>query len=178
MGAVFAGVILLSVFVAFAVALYFEGSNTSHPRSDGLTPGKSTFNILTTSRNRSGHAKITRAWFDTAEIDRLSGPLFELWVAEGLRRQGWLVEITQNSGDYGVDLVATKNGKRTAVQVKRYTKPCTISAVQEVVAGAIHWKCLDKMVVTSAPSFTPSAQKLAAATGTRLISGREIKRWR
>jgi hypothetical protein len=72
--------------------------------------------------------RIKRAWFDVASIETMNGELFEWWVAEGLHRQGWHVELTPSSGDYGADLIATKDGQCTAVQVKRYTKQVGVSA--------------------------------------------------
>jgi restriction system protein len=108
----------------------------------------------------------------------MDGELFEWWVAEGLRRQGWHVELTPSSGDYGADLIATKDGQRTAVQVKRYTKQVGVSAVQQAFAGAVHWKCTATMVITSSAGYTPAARNLAGATGTTLITRRDIDRWR
>jgi len=171
------GIFLALLAVPVAMVPFLIGGQEK-PRADGLTPGKSTFKLLFNTPNKKGTVQVSRAWFDKAQIRGMDGEEFELWVAEALSRQGWVVEVTPTSGDYGADLVATKGGQRTAIQVKRYAKPVGVSAVQQVMGGAVHWNCTGRMVVTSASDFTPAAKKLAVATGTRLVAGREVERWR
>lgn len=171
------GIFLMLLAVPLAIVPLLSGSQET-ARTDGPTPGKSNFKLLFNTPNKKGTVEVSRAWFDQAQIRGMDGAQFELWVAEAMSRQGWVVEVTPTSGDYGADLVATKGGQRTAVQVKRYDKQVGISAVQQVMGGAVHWNCTGKMVVTSASDFTPAAKKLANATGTRLVTGREVERWR
>ncbi len=47
------------------------------------------------------------------------------------------VEVTRGSGDYGVDVLAEKEGVTYAVQCKRYDGPVGVKAVQEAYAGGI-----------------------------------------
>jgi restriction system protein len=49
----------------------------------------------------------------------MEGKEFENYVAERLRQVGWTVEATSATGDFGVDLIAEKDGRRVAVQCKR-----------------------------------------------------------
>lgn len=99
-----------------------------------------------------------------------NGQEYEYFVAEYLRRTGYSqVTVTKGSGDYGVDILATKNGIKYAVQCKYYSSPVSLKAVQEVVAGAPCYGCNAAMVVTNT-TFTKSAIKLAAANGVTLLS--------
>lgn len=99
-----------------------------------------------------------------------TGIEYEAQVANYLRKKGYRgVEVTKATGDYGVDITAYKNGKKYAVQCKRYSQPVGISAVQEVVAGKVHYNCEKAMVVTN-NVFTAAAQKLAAENDVILLS--------
>ena len=57
-----------------------------------------------------------------AAIDAMDGVEFESYVAARLGRAGWHVDFTPLVGDYGVDLIAEKNGHSVAVQCKRLGK--------------------------------------------------------
>lgn len=95
---------------------------------------------------------------------------YEYFVAEYLRRTGFSqVEVTKGSNDYGVDVLATKDGIKYAVQCKYYSSPVNLKAVQEVVAGAPCYGCNAAMVVTNS-TFTKSAVNLATANGVILLS--------
>lgn len=99
-----------------------------------------------------------------------NGQEYEYFVAEYLRRTGYSqVEVTKGSNDYGVDVLATKNGIKYAVQCKYYSSPVNLKAVQEVVAGAPCYGCNAAMVVTN-NTFTKSAVNLATANGVILLS--------
>lgn len=99
-----------------------------------------------------------------------SGEEFEHFVAAILERNGHYAEVTQASGDYGIDLVL--NGE-IAVQVKFYGTAVGPAAVQEVAAGSKFYKCSQASVVTNS-TFTPAAVALAEANDVRLIDGDEL----
>src|SRR5581483_1197295 len=87
-------------------------------------------------------------------VDAMTGTEFEDYVAARLRRGGWKVTLTPVIGDYGVDLIAQRDGKSVAVQCKRHGKSVGIAAVQQVVSGARHHGCA-KSIVVSNQEFTP-----------------------
>lgn len=109
------------------------------------------------------------------EIDAMSGLEFERFVGDMFRQQGYYVEYTKTSGDYGVDLILTKDRIRTAVQTKRYSKPLAQAPVREVVAGMMRYKCSKCMVVTN-NTFTVSAQELARSNYCKLIDREQLSR--
>lgn len=109
-------------------------------------------------------------------LDNLDGIEFEHVVAGLLSSRGYQTEVTKASGDYGVDVIATKDGVRFAVQVKRYTGNVSLPAVSEAVAGARHWRCHASMVVTNS-YFTSAAKKLAETNGCVLIDRDMLGKW-
>jgi restriction system protein len=111
-----------------------------------------------------------------AAIDAMTGTEFENYVAARLRRAGWQVDFTRATGDYGVDLIAVKDGKSVAVQCKRYGQPVGVAAVQQVVSGARHHDCT-KSIVVSNQEFTRAARQLAYTHGCQLIGRRTLESW-
>ena len=109
-------------------------------------------------------------------IDAMSGVEFEGYVAARLRRAGWQVTFTPAVGDYGVDLVAEKDGQSVAIQCKRHGKSVGVAAVQQVVSGARHHGCTRSIVVSN-QEFTTAAKQLAYTHRCQLIGRRALQAW-
>ncbi|WP_324856008.1 restriction endonuclease [Mycobacterium sp.] len=109
-------------------------------------------------------------------IDTMSGVEFEGYVAARLRRAGWQVEFTSATGDYGVDLIAEKDGQCVAIQCKRLGKSVGVAAVQQVVSGAVHHGCTRSIVVSN-QEFTTAARQLAYTHRCQLIGRRALQAW-
>lgn len=76
-------------------------------------------------------------------VDNLGdGHKFEEYIAKMLRKLGYSnVEVTPESGDYGVDVLAQKNDITYAIQCKYYLSgKVGIDAVQQVFTGKKHYK--------------------------------------
>lgn len=111
-----------------------------------------------------------------AAIDAMTGTEFEDYVAARLRRAGWEVTFTSVTGDYGVDLIAEKDGKSVAIQCKRHGNTVGVAAVQQVVSGARHHGCT-KSIVVSNQEFTQAAKQLAFTHGCQLIGRKALQAW-
>lgn len=99
----------------------------------------------------------------------MTGLEYEYAVARYLQHKGYTdVTVTQGSGDYGVDVLAHKDGYKYAVQCKYYTGSVSLDAVQEAVAGKAVYGCDVAMVVTNS-TFTKAAHQLAQANGVILL---------
>jgi len=107
------------------------------------------------------------------EITSLSGTEFESYVSRILQRCGWDVSGTPTTGDQGADLIASKENRKVAIQVKRYTSNVGNSAVQEVV-GAVRFYGANEGCVITNSSFTASARSLAQKNNIRLIEGSNL----
>lgn len=70
-----------------------------------------------------------------AELDQLTGVEFEEFLAGLFRAQGYAAELTPTTGGYGADLILSKDGRRIAVQAKRYMGSVGVQAVQEALSG-------------------------------------------
>ena len=78
------------------------------------------------------------------EYDLMEGHEFEYYCAELLKKCGFQeVQVTRGSGDYGVDILAEKDGVTYAIQCKCYNAPVGVKAVQEAYAGRVYY---DRMV--------------------------------
>ena len=102
------------------------------------------------------------------DVDTMPGIKFEEYVAELFRLQGYKIQTTAISGDYGVDLIVIKDGVCTAIQTKRYSKAVNQAAVREVVAGMKQYDCSQSMVITN-NYFTKFAVDLAATNECVLV---------
>ena len=105
---------------------------------------------------------------DVSSIDGMEGHDFEWFCADLLRKNGFSeVGVTRCSGDQGVDVLATKDGIKYAIQCKNYSSSLGNTPIQEVNAGKIFYRCHVGVVMTNS-RFTPGARELAEATGTLL----------
>jgi HJR/Mrr/RecB family endonuclease len=110
------------------------------------------------------------------DIDAMDGVEFEHYVAARLRRAGWDVSFTPVVGDYGVDLIAEKDGQYAAIQCKRHGKAVGVAAVQQVVSGARHHTCTRSIVVSN-QEFTTAAKQLAFTHNCQLIGRKALESW-
>ncbi len=102
-------------------------------------------------------AKHWRRRRDELGMDELEGHEFELFCADLLRQKGFLeVEVTKGSGDFGVDILAEKDGVTYAVQCKCYNAPIGVKAVQEIYAGRDYYDRMIGVVMTN-QYFTAAA---------------------
>lgn len=94
-----------------------------------------------------------------SDIDLMEGHDFEYYCAELLRQQGFLeVEVTKGSGDYGIDILAEKDGVTYAIQCKRYTAPVGVKAIQEAYAGRDYYDRMVGAVLTNQYFTQPAVE--------------------
>lgn len=99
----------------------------------------------------------------------MNGYKYEHHAAKYLKKHGFhKIEVTKSSGDYGADIIATKRGRRYAIQCKYYSRPVGLKAVQEVVAAKRHYRCSRAMVVTN-NTYTKPARVLAEENDVMLV---------
>jgi restriction system protein len=102
-------------------------------------------------------------------IEDMTGQEYERYVADKLLRRGFRkAEVTQASGDFGADIIATDaHGRKVCIQCKKYKKNVGVKAVQEVIAASKYYGCDSGMVITTA-QFTAAAKKMANQTDVKL----------
>lgn len=112
-----------------------------------------------------------------AHVDNMDGIEFETYIASVLKKQGYTnIKLTEKY-DYGVDIIAVKNGVRWGIQVKRYSGLVKADAVRQVVAGLRIYDCDRAMVITNSV-FSRVAVRLANSNECVLIDRRGLSKMR
>lgn len=98
-------------------------------------------------------------------IDNIpSGLEFEESFSLILKKLGYdNIQITSGSGDFGIDVIATKDDIKYGFQCKLYSGTVGNDAVQQAYAGRIHYNCNVVIIVTN-NYFTEQAKKQALET--------------
>jgi restriction system protein len=107
------------------------------------------------------------------DADSLTPTEFEAYCVKLLVESGWNARGTKGSGDQGIDIVATKRGKKAVFQCKKWSKSVGNKAVQEAHAGRSH-ESADLAFVVSNVDFTSSARELASTCAVHLIHYSEL----
>lgn len=103
------------------------------------------------------------------EVDEMTGPQFEEFLAALYRHQGKAVEEIGGSGDMGADLIVGN----TAVQAKQRSDPISRRAVSDVATATDYYDC-ENAVVVATSYFTSDAKELASSLGVRLIDREDL----
>ena len=89
----------------------------------------------------------------------MEGHEFEYFCADLLKSHGFLeVEVTRGSGDFGIDILAEKDGITYAIQCKCYNAPVGVKAVQEAYAGRDYYDCMVGAVLTNQYFTAPAVE--------------------
>ena len=101
-------------------------------------------------------------------FDTMEGHDFEYFCADILKKNGFEnVEVTQGSGDHGIDILAEKDGITYAIQCKCYSSNIGNAAVQQAYTGKGFYH-RDIAVVLTNRYFTSQAIEEAKALGVKL----------
>ena len=93
------------------------------------------------------------------ELDEMEGHDFEYYCADLLKNRGFVdVSVTKGSGDYGVDVLAEKDGVTYAIQCKAYTAPVGVKAIQEAFAGKEYYDRMVGAVLTNQYFTKPAVE--------------------
>lgn len=95
------------------------------------------------------------------DTDGMDGLEFATFCADILKKSGFCdIQVTQGSGDYGIDILAKKESISYAIQCKCYTTPVGNKAVQEAFSGKAFYNCMVAVVMTN-NYFTDAAIETA-----------------
>jgi restriction system protein len=102
-----------------------------------------------------------------AGVDRMDVKTFEAFLASLFRDLGYELEGSRTHGDFAAELVVVKDGMRTVVEGKRWSKNLGVTAVQEALGAMTDYAC-DSAIVVANRQFTHQAKKLAQTNGIQL----------
>lgn len=158
-------VLFLGISIVFTIVSVF----VVHARLTGSSHGLNN-DMLKVNR------KIFLSDAGISYLDEMAGLDFEHYLGKLLENQGYSTTVTQGSGDLGVDIIATKDGVKYAIQAKRQSGNVSRRAVSDAVAGAMHYKCDKSMVVTNG-YFSYGAKALAQSTNCILVDRDLLVKW-
>jgi restriction system protein len=110
-----------------------------------------------------------RSLSESQDGDPISGLEFEQRCAVRLEALGYSCHLTKGSGDFGVDVLATRSRLSFAIQCKHLGRPVGVAAVQEAASGKKHYVA-DYAAVISNGGFTRAARELATSTSVVLVA--------
>jgi restriction system protein len=105
----------------------------------------------------------------------MTGRDFEEKIALLLESKGYRVHLTPYAGDWGADLVVSRDGRRSVVQLKRWNRSINPKAVQEVVASKAKYGCEHAMIISNR-EFTRAAGELARVNHVELWGRQRLAR--
>ena len=104
----------------------------------------------------------------------MDGKTFERYLGLLFEKLGYTVERVGHVGDFGADLILSKDGVKTAVQAKCYKRENVgIKAIQEAFGSVGYYHCEKAMVVTNS-YFTNAAKTLAVSDNVELWGRKEL----
>lgn len=109
-------------------------------------------------------------------VDVMDGFVFEKYVLELLKHQGYTHARLTEKYDLGIDVIAQKDGEIWGIQVKRNRGKTKAISVRQAVTALSHYKCTRAMVITNS-TFTGAAKQLAASNGCKLIDRSVLAQW-
>lgn len=144
-------------------ALYYDGNHNLTNHSVKVPSPSIKADI---SAPHSNQLSISSPELLLMKIDSLStsGVYFENVACVLLKANGFQnVRTTKTSNDYGVDILAEKDGVSYAIQCKCYSSAIGNKAIQEIVTGKMFYKCMVAIVFTNS-TFTKNAIETAKET--------------
>ena len=175
---------MLLLFLGFAVYSYY----VAHPLGTALVIGAillvvafwAFYRPLKRAASRikqNGSTKISYSQIELdPEVDTMTGLQFERYVASALKRQGYTHIKMTELYDWGVDIIARKDGITWGVQVKRCSGMVKAAAVRQVVTALRKYNCDRGMVVTNGVYSRPAVE-LARSNDCILIDRSALIEW-
>lgn len=114
------------------------------------------------------------AWLRSCQWQGMNAKTLVKFLEQVFAEHGYTVEPTGKRGQAGIDLVVSRGGVRTAIQVKGIQVHAVDNpVVQQTHAGQGTYRCQRSAVITNA-QFLPSARQLADKLGVQLIDASGI----
>jgi len=114
-----------------------------------------------------------------AALQQMDAYEFEFFVGDLWERMGWKTEVSTESADQGVDVIARKSlpyDQLTLIQAKRYGPNTTVGSpdIQQYASLKNQYDGVDKVVVVTTNEFTQQARELADRLNVKLINGDDL----
>jgi hypothetical protein len=102
------------------------------------------------------------------KMESMTPEQFEQHIADLYESNGYETKLTTRSYDYGVDVIATKQAERIAIQIKMYeTRPVNYKDIMYLYAGRDFYDCNKGILITTG-YCDPLAIKVADKLGIEI----------
>lgn len=113
-------------------------------------------------------------------LQQVDGHEFEHFIADLWSRRGWNTDVTSQSGDKGIDVIATQAfpyPKKVLIQTKRYRETNSVSGPElQKYASLKQRENVDEVVIITTSGFTDQAEVIADDFNIKLIDGETLQR--
>jgi restriction system protein len=162
---------LLGLAALGAAFLGFKITNSLAGAAVGFVLVLGIFIAVQMQRQKHLQERLRRSGIE--DIDKMDGRQFEHYLGLLFKSQGYSVDVTRSSGDFGADLVISKNGKKIVVQAKRYSSNVGLKAVQEAQTAIGYYKATEAWVVANR-GYSKQARELAKSNNVKLIDREQL----
>jgi HJR/Mrr/RecB family endonuclease len=110
------------------------------------------------------------------DIQNINPIQFEKLVSNLFKKMGYDVLLTKISRDEGIDLILSKNGKKSIVQCKRYSGTVGQPIARDLYGSMIHNRAEDAYLITTGV-FSLPAKTWASGKPIHLVDGKMLIEW-
>jgi hypothetical protein len=111
-----------------------------------------------------------------SELQQIDPYKFEHLIGKLWQKKGYSTNVRQQSGDRGIDVVATDGSEKVLIQAKRYTGKNKVGS-QEVRKYATLYQQVssaDEVCIVTTGLFTNEARKLAIDLNVSIFNGEDV----
>ena len=161
--------IILTV-IGFIILPFLISKSNTYRTQEKQYQTNTSYNFQNKNSDINLQKKIPQIFFhkDIEAIDKMSGKEFEKYLQSLFIKFGYDCKLTSETGDFGVDLIISKEYRETIIQAKRYSQKVSIAAIQEIIAARDYYNIFSAAVITN-NFFTKAAIDLANKANVRLI---------
>lgn len=114
---------------------------------------------------------------DLEQVYDLTSDEFEQWVVRLLELDGYKARVTTINREHGVNIIATKNYITVVINVNRSAEPLGLPSVKQIIAGKEHYRTVQGWIISTTPTFTTEAIKLAENKRIKLFNYNDLSEY-
>ncbi|QAA22975.1 restriction endonuclease [Sporolactobacillus terrae] len=146
------------------------------PKATSPTDKRNKQSIKSSRPKKISSKKLSYTELMTEKIDNLSGEDFEKLVYYYFKDKKFKPQLTEKSGDHGVDLVIEdpNDGLKIAVQCKRWKNNVGNGDLIKLHGGKRFYKCQKSLFITTS-FYTPKAKEFASECNIDTWNGLQVQ---
>jgi HJR/Mrr/RecB family endonuclease len=153
--------------------LFEKNKKTLQNNQEKVTQFKNKISFISSQREK-GLELYKGKWFSLKEIElkkeaeiglsdnfrSMSPRRFEFFIAALFEEMGYEIDVTPQTADRGVDVLAKKNGEIVAIQCKKFDEknPVTNKSIAQLI-GSAQYYCATRSIFITTSYYTKNAQE-------------------